>query len=667
MGLLKEEFAEWELDSLSERRRKELAGHFVQRRRADVLRWLDEDTPFPERESSEIAYTLTPEYRRLFDEVYDFARELVRSSEILTGFRRRVRYWTALALLRCIMSSPASAETALEGRAARLDGDESAETDDAVFAPYVYDALEQEGAVDVSPSVVVEEGERDLDSREQKRLRGFARQAAKLRGLADAKLLAVVVEVKELLAAGFSPIVYCRYIATADYVAQQLKTQLNTIWSELHIISITGALSEDERQIRVAELSQSPHRVLVATDCLSEGINLQGAFNAVIHYDLPWNPNRLEQREGRVDRYGQVFPQVKTVLVYGQDNPIDGAVLDVLIRKAVDIRRTLGVTVPLPVDSNSVVEAVLRSLLLKEGDEPRQLSFFDRLGSGLVDIHQKWDEAVAREKISRTRFAQHAINPAEVARELEESDAVLGNPQAVEQFTRTACRRLGIPLLRKNDHWLLDVRQSPEILQQCFEQVTSAPLSISFYSPAPPQTIHIGRNHPFTESLAEYLLDTAITPLNDGTPLAAARSAVIPSDMVARRTTLLVLRLRFLLTEVKTIPSLAESCLVCAFTGRPGNLTWLNEAESLHLLHETMPVDNVSPAERGERLTETLSWLPALSTDFASLMAIQAERLHDAHQRVRQITRTGRLTVSPQGEPVVLGVYVLQPVPGKQG
>ena len=46
-------------------------------------------------------------------------------------------------------------------------------------------------------------------------------------------------------------------------------------------------------------------RILVATDCLSEGINLQHLFTAVVHYDLAWNPTRHEQREGRVDRYGQ--------------------------------------------------------------------------------------------------------------------------------------------------------------------------------------------------------------------------------------------------------------------------------------------------------------------------------------------------------------------------
>jgi superfamily II DNA/RNA helicase len=96
----------------------------------------------------------------------------------------------------------------------------------------------------------------------------------------------------------------------------------------------------------VKELSKSSYRVLVATDCLSEGINLQEAFNAVVHYDLPWNPNRLEQREGRVDRFGQTRSVVRTVLLYGRDNPIDGAVLDVLLRIRF-LMETRGVEMPM--------------------------------------------------------------------------------------------------------------------------------------------------------------------------------------------------------------------------------------------------------------------------------------------------------------------------------
>ncbi|MFM7372762.1 MAG: C-terminal helicase domain-containing protein, partial [Sphaerospermopsis kisseleviana] len=150
----------------------------------------------------------------------------------------------------------------------------------------------------------------------------------KLQGNKDQKLQTCTIYVQNLLANNHHPIIWCRYIATANYVAENLKQKLEKKGSQIRVIAITGEQSEDEREVRLNELKSYPQRILVATDCLSEGINLQSHFSAVIHYDLPWNPNRLEQREGRIDRYGQIATQVKSCLLYGQDNPVDGAVLE---------------------------------------------------------------------------------------------------------------------------------------------------------------------------------------------------------------------------------------------------------------------------------------------------------------------------------------------------
>ena len=76
----------------------------------------------------------------------------------------------------------------------------------------------------------------------------------------------------------------------------------------------TRELPDEQRREKIETMGDARMRLLVATDCLSEGINLQDHFNAVIHYDLPWNPNRLEQREGRVDRFGQRSPLVRADL-----------------------------------------------------------------------------------------------------------------------------------------------------------------------------------------------------------------------------------------------------------------------------------------------------------------------------------------------------------------
>ena len=80
---------------------------------------------------------------------------------------------------------------------------------------------------------------------------------------------------------------------------------LSAKFPKIDVQVVTSEDPDEIRKDRVQAMQGSKHRVLVATDCLSEGINLQHLFTGVLHYDLPWNPNRLEQREGRVDRFGQ--------------------------------------------------------------------------------------------------------------------------------------------------------------------------------------------------------------------------------------------------------------------------------------------------------------------------------------------------------------------------
>src|SRR4029077_16132625 len=153
----------------------------------------------------------------------------------------------------------------------------------------------------------------------------------------------------------------------------------------VRIEAVTGLLPPSERETRIARLTAEPGEyVLVCTDCLSEGINLQQHFNAVLHYDLAWNPTRHEQREGRVDRFGQEKREVRVVTYYGTDNPIDGVILDVLIRKHKSIKNDLGVTVAVPGSSEQIAEALFEGALFREkakaGGRQIALDFMEELG-----------------------------------------------------------------------------------------------------------------------------------------------------------------------------------------------------------------------------------------------------------------------------------------------
>jgi superfamily II DNA or RNA helicase len=658
LGLLQPNFSRLNLRAISDHDRDNLARHFVQRRRIDVEHWIGEETPFPTRDPAEETYDLSPAYKGIFDRVYAFSSELVRSGETLTGWKKRIRFWTALALLRCVMSSPAAAITAFLMRGKRL-GIEY-EPEDEAYSPYIYEGSDKE-TVDVQPTHIVEEGEEDLNEGEKRRLRELARLAENLKGNADTKLQKCVEIVRRLLSEGFHPIIWCRYIVTSDYVAQELSRHLERHYPELRVISVTGSLTDEERREKIKELADFKHRVLVATDCLSEGINLQEHFTAVVHYDLPWNPNRLEQREGRVDRFGQTAKTVKATLLYGRDNPVDGAVLDVLLRKAKEIRTSLGITVPVPVDSETVMESVLKALFFR-GPRVEQLRLFE--DSTVIDFHAKWDEAKEREKINRTRFAQRAIKPDEVKKELDETDRVLGDPAAVRQFVLNACQRLGTEVSQKSDKkfTLSGLERLPEPVRLSIAS-GNKPWPVSFTTPAPEKTTFLGRNHPFVASLAQFLLEEAL--IMDGSAH-APRCGAIRTTAVNRRTFLMLLRTRFNIIGPDKGSMLAEEAVVLGFSGiPPQTIEWINEDNILILLSSASPQSNISTGERTEVLTEFLGSWEALKPQLKPILDERAQKLAESHRRVRAAAHLRRrgLSVSPYFPPDLLGVLVLLPLP----
>lgn len=663
VGLLQPEFALFKFDSLTKKQSEQLSNHFVQRRRVDVKHWLGDETHFPQRKSDEYAYKLSPEYRDLFDSVYNFVRGLVKTTnEDMSYAQRRGRYWSALALIRCVMSSPAAAVATLSKQISNRDGVEFSALDEEIMGAYVYDSTQQERAVDAPPTVVVEQGAIGYSSSERRKIRGFVEAAENLKGSKDQKLKCTIATVESLLESGYHPIIWCRYIATANYVADALKQKLekrkvkSSENNRIRVIAITGELSEDEREIRLQELKSYPVRVLVATDCLSEGVNLQSHFNAVIHYDLPWNPNRLEQREGRIDRYGQTATEVKCCLIFGQDNPVDGAVLDVLIRKAVQIHKSLGVTVPVPMNSNTVAESVFQSLFDRATDAV-QLSLLDLLDeneSPIEKVHKNWDKAVEREKLNRSRFVQRTIKPAEVEQELVESDNILGSQADVELFVREACERYSCGLIaKKNQQWLLPT--IPNFLQPSLGDKSRL---ITFTSPAPEGVEYIGRNHGLVAGLARQILETALENPADAV---ASRCGFTKTDAVEKRTTLLLLRLRHLLDSSKQENLLAEECAVVGFTGSPSHPHWLSPEDATALLNSAKPSGDVIPGMKQMEIEAFLERIEEIQPALENFAVEHSELLLQSHRRVRQITKEGRIRVKPQLPMDILGVYILQP------
>ena len=661
LALLRPEFDRLPQDltgEANERHRREVARHLVQRRRADIREYM-EATVFPAREEAEETYSLSPEYLKLFNTVLEYARERVLDSSG-SQQRQRVRWWSALALLRSLASSPAAAAATLRSRSGTADT-ETAEDADEIGERTVLDLEDAETseAMDVAPGG--QEGD-EAPQPQRERLLAYARRADALAGPEhDLKLRKAIALIRRLLDDGFQPILFCRFIPTAEYVAEHLRAALP---KGVEVAAVTGTLTPAERALRVAELGGHERRVLVATDCLSEGINLQEQFNAVVHYDLSWNPTRHEQREGRVDRFGQAAPTIRTITYYGTDNQIDGLVLDVLLRKHKQIRSSLGISVPVPANTGDVVQALLNGLLLRGGKVSPQQMMLPLAELTVADVQLDWDNVTERERQSRTMFAQRSIRVDEVAQEWEAVRAAIGTHADVARFVREVVAVHGgaaAPVTKAGAEgvWRFTLPNNKPLVQAAGGR---SEFRAGFTLPVPDGTLYLSRTAPLVEGLAAYTMDTALAPLLNG---AAVRASVIRSRAVSKRTVLLLLRWRYhILTKQRGVetPLLAEEALTVAFRGRGEEREWLDEAAAEALLEAT-PDQNIDVPQQTQQIGRVLEELRAMPGEWERIAAERGDALLAAHQRVRAATRQTGVSyrVEPQLPPDVLGIYMLLP------
>ncbi len=638
LGLLDEGFGIGALDDENVRIR--LARHFVQRRRIDITgREWGEDRVFPRHDTKENPYAFTPDHHAFHDAVLNYCLGVVEGAGP-DQRRRRLAFWGTLALMRCVGSSPAAAASALRNRLA-ADPDRLAEQ--------VFDEdADEADAIDVEPASGLDESDP---------LAALVQRAERLIAAPDPKLAATVKELKPLIADGANPVVFCRFIATADHVAAGLRK----VFPKLRIDAVTGALTPDERRARVEDMGNAEQRLLVATDCLSEGINLQSSFDTVLHYDMSWNPTRHQQREGRVDRYGQSAKLVRSILLYSPDSAIDGAVLEVILRKAERIRKATGVTVPLPDDRGAVTGALMNAVLLRKG-RSRQLTL--DFGPDVERMETSWRNAEEGERRSRTRFAQNALKPAEVAPEWQRWRDLLGGPDQVRRFVDRSMSRLDAPLepvnggVTKAHLSALPMAVKERLAARGLEGT----IRLSFDPPPAPGAELVTRSHALPATLAEALFEGALDP--GTTPTASlGRVGAWPTQAVQAVTTVLLLRLRFKLTVHgrRERLLLVEEAGTLAFTGTASEISISGEA-ALALLEHAAAGD-LAPVARQRILNQARERVAgSFSLAIASYASQRAAELAQDHHRVRTAgIGVARVSVEPVLPPDIIGLYVLLP------
>ena len=656
LGLLDKDFESLKDAGESERRslRPRLARHFIQRRRGDISRETEPNL-FPQAKYAEVSYRFTVEYEKFFINVLNYCAEAVES--VKGESKRRLAFWGMLALMRCVGSSPAAALQALRNRRQRAV--EACAVSD--FAAEVLDGGEYQEH-DLEPDVT-------LDDLDDPNVAGLIDAAKRLVAdpTRDPKISKLKTVLRDLLNEGHSPIVFCRYIATAEYISLILQRVFKT-----HKVDVvTGGMPSDARERRVRELGSHAARVLVATDCLSEGINLQEWFDAVVHYDLSWNPTRHQQRDGRIDRFGQKNLTVRTVLLYGENNPVDGAVLQVILRKSKAIAKETGVAVPLPDNEGSLTRALMSAVLLREhGQEQRGLQFgFDALEeTKAIDI--AWRDASEDETRSRTIFAQNTLKLGDVTRAWREGQQALGNFEDTERFVCHAMERLGLGLEELgNGSYLASLNCLPEKIKERFasdvvgEKLCVKPVKIGFTSRPPRGAVSTHRTHIIPSVLAELIFEQTLDQSSFTDDLAALpRVGAWTTTQVKEVLWVMLLRVRHRLessSRYRRNTAIAEEAAVLAFSAATHQQVQC-KAEAFELLKGYS--GNLSPEIQRSHTEAALAAIDELTPSINSFATQRAAILEESHMRVRQVLKsTARLRVTARDPVDIIGLYVLMP------
>ena len=654
VGLLNKELADIP-DVLSgdanEKTRQLLAQHMVQRRRGDIrdhFTKLDGDPPFPKRTEEMLRYKLKGDHLNFLRDLQAVLRQARHDGE---GWS----YYGVLSLLRAAASSPAAVAEALRFQAVPPPPDPDAvpETEPDTGHDDLFDRADPPGD---APAIPTEAAPETL----KQQLLALAERAQELaQGNTDPKFKVLKDTVSQLLSQGYQPIVFCRYLKTASY----LELKLTEAFPGVGVKAVTGAEPPEDRMKEAEKLGNFEKRVLVATPCLAEGVNLQHLFSAVIIYDLSWNPNNHEQAFGRVDRFGQTKPEVRVAVVAGDGHPVDDHVLRVLYDKNNILRESLGVSHFVPDLSDMVGNFLDREI--KGETQPEMFE---------TELRLTWSDARDRENRVRTLFAQvsqETMKYLEVfASEIVQARAALGGTDLPERLFTAACTALGVQIAKGAVAGTLSVRPQgmPVPVREDLGLLGPGQTVVDSFTVAFDEGKHadhrLHRTHDMVQRLASHLAERALATPPSG---AARRAGAIVTSSVETLTTLFQWRIRFEINTGTGHPLLAEEIATLGCRGFADNPEWLTPAEVDTLL-KAEPRGNINPDLARKMLARQVLGSPQLTTRAAELATSRGNALQEAHRRVRQAApragsrRSSKPEVSVRGTPELLALTLYFPV-----
>jgi superfamily II DNA or RNA helicase len=515
------------------------ASDLMRRLAKEQLLKFDGKPLFPERRAYSPGFKLSDAEARLYEEVTEYVREEFNRADALESGRRGTVGFALTVLQRRLASSPEAIFQSLHRRRERLQKRLSEEMllsrgeDAAIAVPKDVPELDPDDLDDLddAPGGELEEIEEKVvdQATAAQTIRELCAEIAtleRLEGLA-ANVRASGADRKwEEFSALFSDnaemfdaaghrrklVVFTEHRDTLNYLADRLRTHLGRPEA---VVTIHGGMGREDRRKAEESFKQDRHvEVLVATDAAGEGINLQRA-HLMVNYDLPWNPNRLEQRFGRIHRIGQTEVCHLWNLVASETR--EGEVFQTLFKKLEEERAALGGQVFDVLGEVTYKDKPLRDLLLEAiryGDTPEVRERLNRIVEGSLDrAHLQRlieDRAITRDMMDATRVET-------VREKMERAEARRLQPHFIASFFLEAFRLLG-GCVHEREPGRYEVTHVPSDVRERDRAIGSGPPLLRAYEritfhkdliavPGKPLASFVCPGHPLLDATVDIILE----------------------------------------------------------------------------------------------------------------------------------------------------------------
>lgn len=502
---------------------------------------------FPERRAYTANYALSPTETELYQVVTTYVREEMNRADRTGDDKRRSSVGFALQILqRRLASSPAAIHRSLERRRKRLEerlreerllrqGGSAALTRLPVlpvFDPDDVDEIpggeaeeaEDQIAVQATAAATLAELEAEiviLADLEERALRiKLSGQDTKWR-----QLEAILDEPMMLDAAtGMrrKVLIFTEPKDTLEYLQQKIAARVG---DPAAVVVIHGGVAREARRAAIAAFNSDPLvRVMIANDAAGEGVNLQRGAHLMVNYDLPWNPNRLEQRFGRIHRIGQT--EVCHLWNLCAANTREGEVYRRLLEKLEEARAALGGKV-YDVLGELFEGQSLRDLLveaIRYGDRPEKKAELFHKVDGAVDVGAI-ERLVAERKLTTEGMNPHAV--AAVREAMERAQARRLQPHFIGAFFREGFAMLG-GRLAEREKGRFEILRVPAILKERDRQIGRSDPVLDRYARitfekalivGTPHAELVAPGHPLLDALVDVVLERFQPLLGQGSVL----------------------------------------------------------------------------------------------------------------------------------------------------